>query len=31
MSIWDADEMVPSNQKDGVKWDTLATSKLSSL
>lgn len=31
VSVWDADETVPSNQEDGVKWDTLATSKLSSL
>lgn len=31
MSVWDADETVLSNQEDGVKWDTLATSKLSSL
>lgn len=31
VSVWVADEPVPSNHKDGVKWDTLATSKLLSL
>lgn len=31
VSVWDADETVPSKQEDGVKWDTPATSKLSSL
>lgn len=31
VSVWDADERVPSNQNDGAKWDTLATSKLPSL